>query len=188
MVRFCSGACEAQDTSHKTICLPSVTISESASIYSQDGRSQSEIDSIASLLKRDSPLPRLPTCVSAKIVLIDPLNFVTIRFSKGPSNILTFRPVLGADIRFALFGASPFKWSTPKDMTMLSLNPIEDCYMVVTPGEKMLKNLIEQREKSAGVKLLDMDVPDKELIEYAQSAAPKGSQYHPAFEVMEWAQ
>ena len=70
---------------------------------------------------------------------------------------------------------------------MLSLNPIADCYMVVTPGEKMLKNLIEQREKSAGVKLPDMDFPDKELIEYAQSAAPRSGQYNSAFEVMEWA-
>ena len=187
MVRFCSAVCEAQDTYHKAICLPSVTISESVSIHTQNDRSQSEKDSIASRLKRGMPLPRLPTCVSAKIVFIDPLNFVTIRFSKGPSNILTFRPVGKADIRFMIFGVSPFKWSTPKDVAMWSLEPIADCYIVVTPGEKMLKNLIEQREKSAGVKLPHMGVPNKELVEYAQSAAPRSSQYIPAFEVMEWA-
>jgi tetratricopeptide (TPR) repeat protein len=70
-----------------------------------------------------------------------------------------------------------FKWSTPRDTETLLLPKGKDVYLVVAPGEKLFKAMVEKRRKvrrgdSEGLDALN--VPDESVVAYAQGLVLQG--------------
>ncbi|OKL63184.1 hypothetical protein UA08_01379 [Talaromyces atroroseus] len=74
------------------------------------------------------------------------------------------------------------QWLTPSSQDSVSITPMEQTaaiYLVVAPGEQMMKNLVEKRVRArsgGGEKeyFEALDIPDSKLIEYAQGLSMNG--------------
>jgi hypothetical protein len=74
------------------------------------------------------------------------------------------------------------QWLTPSCQESVSITPMEQTaaiYLVVAPGEQMMKNLVEKRVRArsgGGEKeyFETQDIPDSRLIEYAQGLSMNG--------------
>ncbi|EEA26866.1 tetratricopeptide repeat protein [Talaromyces marneffei ATCC 18224] len=94
---------------------------------------------------------------------------VSISAGKKPSNMIPST-------------LSGYQWLTPAQQESVSIAPMEQSaaiYLVVAPGEQMMKNLVEKRVRArsgGGEKeyFEGLDVPDLKLIEFAQGLMMNG--------------
>jgi hypothetical protein len=118
-------------------------------------------------------MKKRPLMVSLRIVRIDPRNFVTIRIRLDPrkGHFLVFQPSVVT--RWQVFGRHIEKetdrWIRPCDVYLY-----QGCeeYLLVAPGREMLADLEARRAGAQGTAKRDVEVPDQDLIEYAQSLPP----------------
>lgn len=66
------------------------------------------------------------------------------------------------------------------------LNDVEDSFIVVAPGESMMKGLVAARDKVFGTESGNVDIPDRNLVEFAQTGAESDRQFVLGFMVTEW--
>jgi hypothetical protein len=67
------------------------------------------------------------------------------------------------------------------------LSDVEDSFIVVTPGESMMKGLVAARDKVFGTESGNLDIPDQDLVEFARTVAAGDGQFVLGFMVTEWA-
>lgn len=122
-----------------------------------------------------------------------------------------------SDIKFAMADSVPshiptpeqdqqptptqLEWLKPSQQDCISFNPRTDIpasqsqsqsrYLLVTPGENMLKSLIDKRVQvrsggGDGDRFRSLDVPSMELIEYAQGLLLTGYMGEVLMYVIEW--
>jgi hypothetical protein len=165
-----------------------VTLTESTFTIVENPQDKSSVVREADFLFTQLQLPRRPRCESARDVFINPKNFTTIRILKQPSHILSFQANPGLDLRFMIHRSTPFEWLTPTTSNMLCmLSDVEDSFIVVTPGESMMKGLVAARDKVFGTESGNLDIPDQDLVEFARTVAAGDEQFVLGFMVTEWA-
>lgn len=86
------------------------------------------------------------------------------------------------------------KWLTPSSQESVSITPMEQSaaiYLVVAPGEQMMKNLVERRVRArsgGGEKehFEALSIPDSKLIEYAQGLMMNGYMGEAVLYIVGW--
>ena len=67
------------------------------------------------------------------------------------------------------------------------LNDVEDSFIVVAPGKSMIQGLVAARDNVFGTESGNVDIPDQNLVEFAQTKAAGDGQFVLGFVVTEWA-
>jgi hypothetical protein len=186
MVRYCSRGCENSNPSHRALCIPSVTPAQSFSIIIEGDCPEGIQDDVAILFTADSTIRSPPSVASSQCVHINPYNFVTLRLWKDTSKLVSFSFSPFADIRFAMVGSRPFKWYSPREVNHFYLSQGSSQFVLVAPGRQMLADLIARRSLPNGVERKSLELPDDDLIQYAQSAEPEKNKTMLAFVMIEW--
>ncbi|GAT29629.1 tetratricopeptide repeat domain protein [Aspergillus luchuensis] len=204
--RFCNDTChKAASASHASQCIPSVTRLESKSIRMKHKCPVPARDlAITRIRQLDTTRPVNITASTA--YHLDHRKFTTFRMKLNPdvNTVIVF--ARESDIRYTminnpphLFPPSKVQWTTPERQESIfyapaspGSDPTEEArYLLVAPGKKMLRALVDKRVRVRGgggekERFRALDIPNKDLVEYAQGLVLNDYPYEPFMYVFEW--
>ncbi|PYH66201.1 tetratricopeptide repeat protein [Aspergillus vadensis CBS 113365] len=205
--RFCNDKChKAACASHASQCIPSVTRLESKSIRMKHKCPVPARDlAITRIRQLDTTRPVNITASTA--YHLDHRKFTTFRMKLNPdvNTVIVF--ARESDIRYTminnpphLFPPSKVQWTTPEHQESVfyapaspGSDPTEEArYLLVAPGKKMHRALVDKRVRVRGgggekERFRALDIPNKDLIEYAQGlVVTTNYPYEPFMYVFEW--
>ncbi|GKZ48471.1 hypothetical protein AbraIFM66951_000533 [Aspergillus brasiliensis] len=204
--RFCSDTChKAASASHAPQCIPSVTRLESKSLRMKHK---------CPVPARDLAITRIrqldttrPVSITASYAFhLDSRKFTTFRMKLNPdvNTVIVFSRE--ADIRYTminnpphLYPPSKVQWTTPERQDSVCYAPAypgsdpaeEARYLLVAPGKKMLRAVVDKRVRVRGgggekERFRALDIPNEDLIEYAQGLNLSEYPYEPFMYIFEW--
>ncbi|PYH94270.1 tetratricopeptide repeat domain protein [Aspergillus ellipticus CBS 707.79] len=218
--RFCSDSCHKSATAtHLPGCIPSVSVLESHSLKMKLKCPVSARDQAISKIRQLDAIR--PVSITASHTFhLDSRKFTTFRMKLNPdvNTVIVFSRE--SDIRYTIIDNSPdsetsttpsFKTATssaqaPKEVQWLSPERQEALchippetlvadqasqYLLVAPGNKMLRTLIDKRIRVRGgggekEQFRALDIPSEDLVEYAQGLDLSDYPYEPFMYIFEW--
>ncbi|GLA66922.1 hypothetical protein AtubIFM56815_010881 [Aspergillus tubingensis] len=204
--RFCSDTChKAASASHAPQCIPSITRLESKSIRMKHKCPVPARDlAITRIRQLDTTRPVNITASTA--YHLDHRKFTTFRMKLNPDVNTAIVFARESDIRYTminnpphLFPPSKVQWTTPERQESIfyapaspGSDPTEEArYLLVAPGKKMLRALVDKRVRVRGgggekERFRALDIPNEDLVEYAQGLVLNDYPYEPFMYVFEW--
>lgn len=184
---FCSSTCE-NNNHHE--CRPTVT-----PIQLRRGMQSTEpLESFQVGTRRTiATLPnlwrqRLPIPISTKRIYIDPSGFASLRVWIDSSKLVSVSVLDLADVRFWLTLRGNTRWSKMNAPRTYFFPNIEEGYLIVTPGERMLARIIQEYTSTTGIaKDNRMQAPDLDIVDYLQTR-PGDKRYQLAAVLISWEQ
>ncbi|PWY80918.1 tetratricopeptide repeat domain protein [Aspergillus sclerotioniger CBS 115572] len=203
--RFCSDKChKSASPSHAPRCIPSVSFLESKSLMMKHKCPIPARDlAITKIrqLNRTKPV----SITASQAILLDSRKFTTFRMKLNPdvNTVIVFSQ--DADIRYTTIrpSSSPptkeIQWTTPECQESICHAPAdnheeeeeEGQYLLVAPGKKMLRAMIDKRVRVRGGggeehRFRSLDIPNEELIEFAQGLNLGKYPFEPFMYIFEW--
>ncbi|KAI2890517.1 hypothetical protein CBS76997_6616 [Aspergillus niger] len=204
--RFCSDTChKAGSASHAPQCIPSVTRLESKSIRMKHKCPVAARDlAITRIRQIDTTRPVNITASTA--YHLDYRKFTTFRLKLNPNVNTVIVFARESDIRYTMIDNPPrtyppskVQWTTPEHQESICYAPAspnsdtteEARYLLVAPGKKMLRTLVDKRVRVRGgggekERFRALDIPDEDLVEYAQGLVLGDYPYEPFMYIFEW--
>jgi hypothetical protein len=131
-----------------------------------------------------------PTLCASYTFTFSQLNFTTFRLKLSPSTNTSLLFSRDADIRYTLTTSYPLRWITPleQDHVILFEDEGAETYLLITPGEKLLREIVSRRRKLRSFDCVEkMEVPDEVLIEFCQGLmVPENEKRKEFMWMMEW--
>ncbi|OOF91201.1 hypothetical protein ASPCADRAFT_177830 [Aspergillus carbonarius ITEM 5010] len=206
--RFCSDKChKSASPSHAPQCIPSVSFLESKSLKMKHKCPIPARDlAITKIRQLNSTKP--VSITASQAILLDSRKFTTFRMKLNPdvNTVIVFSQ--DADIRYTTIhpsSSSPptreIQWTTPERQESICHAPAdtqqgeneeqEAQYLLVAPGKKMLRAMIDKRVRVRGGggekdRFRSLDIPNEELIEYAQGLDLHDYPFEPFMYIFEW--
>lgn len=204
ITRFCSEACH---TDNHPSCIASVSLHESKSLNVRPRCPAAvQAEALASIV------PAEPSVQASYTFHLDPRNFTTFRMKLNPAvnTLVVFSRE--SDVRYSLVSGGSgsgrggnggdacdagdgaetkdLQWTPASD----AVKPVaskagEDQYLLVAPGQTMLNAMVDRRvnvRESEGDRFRGLEVPNMELIEFAQGLLSAGSLKEAFMYVIEW--
>ena len=82
--------------------------------------------------------------------------------------------------------STPFKWFSSCESGHFVVFQWSAPFVLVAPGRQILTDLIERRSLPNGAERKSLELPDDDLISYAQSVPPERDETVLAFVMIEW--
>ncbi|PYI10740.1 TPR-like protein [Aspergillus sclerotiicarbonarius CBS 121057] len=203
--RFCSDKChESASPSHAPQCIPSVSFLESKSIRMKHKCPIPARDlAISKIRQLNNTKP--VSITASQAVHLDSRKFTTFRMKLNPdvNTVIVFSQ--DSDIRYTtIHPSSPatkeIQWTTPERQESICHAPTDNQkeaeaeeaqYLLVTPGKKMLRSMIDKRVRVRGgggekERFRSLDIPNQELVEYAQGLDLNDYPFEPFMYIFEW--
>ncbi|RAL02693.1 tetratricopeptide repeat protein [Aspergillus ibericus CBS 121593] len=209
--RFCSDKChKSASPTHAPQCIPSVSFLESKFLRMKHTCPPTARDlAIAKIRQLHTTKPAI-SITSSQAVHLDSRKFTTFRMRLNPAvnTVIVFSQ--DADIRYTTIdpssssSSSPstkeIQWTTPERQESIchtqhanndSESEAEAKYLLVAPGKKMLRAMIDKRVRvrSGGgekERFQSLNIPNEDLIQYAQGLELNDFLFEPFMYIFEW--
>lgn len=164
---YCSQECHDKDQAyHRNECIPSIPLEGAISIKSRVYYDAVHQEFEQNFLLERGRVKQPPAVLSSREVTIDPRSFVTVRVTIDGRKHTALYVSTDLDIRWRVTD-SDGSWYPPGT---LMLEPHEkNSVVLIAPGKSMVTNLEIRRAAAKQETPRSIDVPDEELIEFAQA-------------------